>query len=746
MKKSIKLLSCFLLIGMLMSCNPVVDSSSNSSNSSSIIEDYYTIDLSSVLTETLINKPVEILPTFKNLGDAVSANYSVVIMFEGTDVTDLVYNTSTKVFTPTSVGSYEITVTVTTPDGSVLTTPTGKSFSKKIIVDAVIQSFAPINSPGSDVSVVEDEVNGTSITFGSSYSESDEMLDSGQYKVTGLTFTGSYSITYKLSNVIYSESYRDPAFYFGWTRDDEDKHDDCFKLSTGDGTMATWIWDGNGLANLSHNTNHGWYYNVWYNAPSSVSGYTNIKDEHLITFERFVNGELNTAVYGIKYDNEPFTYLDIKDNYTNNLLNVWVESVNKSATISVVEYKSITDTETPTITTNYPDYTLADSIDLKEFVQITDNSGYGRVLVPTFTVKDPAGNNVDLESNSFTPKLAGEYELSVEVKDLMGHTATHKTVITVDEVEDSIPLIDLTRTSSEGRTNTGMVIYYDAKLDDVDVTPTSIKIGYGGPSFEESNDVTSTVLSNYTATTNPNLSFLVFKPNIAGDYFLEVIVGDISKTKKITVTDTTSKIYGFDFFESGFDHLIIGQNTVIFDNVPASSRTGKIGFNHGMKKDWTLSFDITDLKYSAMGKLFVTMGMAFENGGFAGWEDLTIGGNINNDLWGYETSTIGTGWQTYQWRSNWQDPTNEFKPDPLDSTKGCARGAEEYAQYATGTHSYKIECRTNENGSVTYYFYIDNQIEAVHNLPAAHNNINSNDFLQFWSENMSGIVTNISIK
>ena len=85
-------------------------------------------------------------------------------------------------------------------------------------------------------------------------------------------------------------------------------------------------------------------------------------------------------------------------------------------------------------------------------------------------------------------------------------------------------------------------------------------------------------------------------------------------------------------------------------------------------------------------------------------------------------------------------------PNPEDPTIGCGREAGAYTQYATGTHNYKVVCTTDAEGMVTYTYYIDNQIEAIHKLPAGHRNANSTDHFQIWCEKMNGIVTNVTLK
>ena len=191
---------------------------------------------------------------------------------------------------------------------------------------------------------------------------------------------------------------------------------------------------------------------------------------------------------------------------------------------------------------------------------------------------------------------------------------------------------------------------------------------------------------------------------------------------------------------------------LIFDGITATDgQTVKIAPSvGGLKTNWKIEFDITDLSYVKQGKMFITKNTKTPDGTDLGWEDLTIGGNVkadgSPDLWGYECNVLGTGWVSYQWRSNWQEPiTTEFMPNPNDPTKGCGRPAEAYSQYAVGTHHYTIECTTDGEGNVTYNYYIDNELEVVHHTADAHDNGNSLDFMQFSSEGMNGIVSNIKI-
>ena len=129
------------------------------------VEDYYSINVSSIRTEMLVGSSVTLEPTFTNLGEPATPAYSVVITRDGSDVTSEVYNADTKVFNPQTVGSYEVTFTVLGEDGEPYTTSDGTIFETKVAIEVVVQSFEPRDSAGPDVTVSSDGV----LTFGDSY-------------------------------------------------------------------------------------------------------------------------------------------------------------------------------------------------------------------------------------------------------------------------------------------------------------------------------------------------------------------------------------------------------------------------------------------------------------------------------------------------------------------------------------------------------------------------------------------------
>lgn len=715
------------------------------------VEDYYSINVSSIRTEMLVGSSVTLEPTFTNLGEPATPAYSVVITRDGSDVTSEVYNADTKVFNPQTVGSYEVTFTVLGEDGEPYTTSDGTIFETKVAIEVVVQSFEPRDSAGPDVTVSSDGV----LTFGDSYSAgSAEKIDSFQYKVTGVTFEGSYSITYELKDIVPDSVYEDSSLYFGWVKDWEGMNDDSIKLSTKNGKMAAWVWDEAGnQADLSTNRTQGWSKANWRDAPGSVSDNAPLSGDHTMTFERYVNSEAETAVYGILFDGEPFTYLNVGSNYSDVLTNVWVESNNTSGSISVKEFKSISDNSAPEMSLVFNgEYYAGDPVNLNNGTTITDDTAYGEILIPTYKVTNESGDEFDVVNGIFTPTEAGTYHVEATVSDLAMNTVAESADIVITDAPVYDTVIDLSETSAVALPGNGIVLYYSITNENEEVGLDKITV-----TNSEGVDVTESTIFEYAAKTNEDMKYTYFKAPTEGTYTLKVTATDgVSRTKEINVSEQNQVIYGFTYYELSSlvrkDKIIVGKDMLIFDGVTATDgQTVKIAPSvGGLKTNWKIEFDITDLSYVKQGKMFITKNTKTPDGTDLGWEDLTIGGNVkadgSPDLWGYECNVLGTGWVSYQWRSNWQEPiTTEFMPNPNDPTKGCGRPAEAYSQYAVGTHHYTIECTTDGEGNVTYNYYIDNELEVVHHTADAHDNGNSLDFMQFSSEGMNGIVSNIKI-
>lgn len=718
---------------------------STGDSTGTVVDNYYSIDVSSIRTEMLAGSTVQLLPTFTNLGEPATPNYKVEIKLDNADVTSTVYDATTKVFAPTATGSYAITITVLNDDGTVYETSDGETFTALVTVDVVNQSFAPVNSSGPNVTIS----NGT-ITFGEQYSTgSAEKIDSFQYKVTGVTFEGSYSITYNLTNIAHDPSYNDPSLYFGWNKNWPDHNDDCIKIQTNNGRMAAWVWGETGdPADLGINTIQGWNKGAWWNAPGSVSNDSPVSGNHTLTFERYVNPTKKSAVYGILFDGHPYTYLNVGTAYTDLLTNVWVESNNTSGSISVAEFKNIEDTTAPAIVLDYTgDHFVGDAINLKRGATVTDDSTYSSILVPTFKVFNADGDEQSVINGSFTPTVAGTYTVKSNVNDLAMNSATEavaQIVVTDAPVSDTV--IDVSQTTSVAMPDGGVVLYYSATTNGEPTEVTSITVSNG------TDDVTSTTIFNYESE-DGSKKYKYFKAP-AGDYTLTFATADgTTKNKEINVADTnTQNIYGFNYYDVDRliykDRIIVGRNTIIYTNMQATdNQSVKLGFGINPTENWTIEYDVTDLSFADQGQFSITKnntnaeGVAFPDQ----WDDLAIGGKPNNDLWGYEACVAGEPWITYQWKSTWDGGLIDYLPNPDDPSIGCGRGPEAYSQYGIGTHTYKIVCSTDASGNVTYSYFIDGQPEVVHHTSDAHDNMNAFSFIQFSSRKMNGIVDNVRI-
>jgi hypothetical protein len=747
-KRTVVILSMFALAGLLAGCGTTsTPSSSSGASSSQTTENFYSINTDKIRTEMLLGTTQTLEISFTNLGEAASPKYKMEITLDGADVTATVYQETSKLFSPKAVGSYSLKISVLNDAGTLYTTAKGESFTKTITIDVVTQSFAPRDTAGKDVSVSSDGV----ITFGDSYSAgSADKLDSYQYKVTGVTFEGSYSITYEMSNLKIDPTYSDPSLYFGWVKNWKENNDDSLKLDAKGGKMSAWIWGKDGdLADLSVNRAQGWSKGGWWDAPGSVNGNSPITGDHTITFERYVNADKQTAIYGIRFDNNPFTYLNLGSAYTDTLTNVWVESNNVSGSIKVKEYKAISDTQAPTLALAYNEkYQVGDTVNLKGGATITDDSPYQSLLVPSFKVYDSANTECEVNNGTFTPTAKGTYTVKGTVSDLASNEASAEATLLFEEAAVDKTVIDLSETSPVAMPNSGIVIYYTAKLSGNPVEVASIKVMQGDT------DVTATTLFHHHSTTT-DMDYLYFKAP-AGNYSLVVTAQDgESRSKDISVALTNTVVYGFTYYDLGSlvyeDKFIVGKDTIIYTNNGATDKqTVKLGF--GLKPaayNWTIEYDITDLAYTAQGKFFTTKNTLKADGSSAGWEDLAVGGNCKSDgspdLWGYECNVVGTGWVSYEWRSVWQNKTTEFMPDPTDATKGCGRTADQYTQYATGTHHYKIACTMDDANNVTYSYFIDGAAEVVHHTADDHDGANGVDFVQFSGEHMNGIVSNIKV-
>ncbi len=708
------------------------------------VSDYYQIDTSSVMTEMLVDFEMKIDPKFTNLGQPVDVNYSIEITLNGNDVTSTVYNKETKIFHPTVVGEYRVVITVLNASGGVLKDNKGNSFSKTIVINVVKQGFEPIDSEGVDVTVSDDGV----LTFGEYYSTNQgQKADSGQYRVTGISFTGSYSITYKIENVVSDPKFNDPALYFGWIKDWTTSNDDSMKVGVG-GNMSAWIWGTNGdLADLSSNRAHGWSKGGWWDAPGSMGSLKG--GVHYITFERYVNKEAKKAVYGVQFDNEPYTYLDVGDAYSDLLKTVWVESINISCSITVTEFKTIDDVAAPTLNLNLAgrEFEVGDSVNLKAIATVEDDSPYASLFIPSFRVFDSNDNELPVDNGVFMPMSGGQYKVTAEVKDLKNNVSSAEGTLQVAEADPTKTAINLENVSPVAMPNSGIILYPRAIKQGTEVGISAYRV-----TTNNGVDVTSTTIKQYKSSDESVVRDYFIAP--AGKYVLTAIAEDgTEKSKDIDVNVANTVVYDFTYFDLGtlnYNNVFaVGINEVLyFNNTNSSGQTVKLGKDTTARRlaNWTIEYDVTDMSWSGQGKVIVTKNTYNSEGKMIGWEDLTIGGKPN-EFWGFECQLATMGWVSYQWRSNWETPvTTEFMPDPNDHTKGCGRDASEYVKYLTGTHNFKLSCTMDDETKVcTYRYYIDGEIEAIHVAPEKHNDGNLMGFYQLSAERFNGLVSNFKV-
>ena len=711
------------------------------------VEDYYQIDTSSIMTEMLVGYTMKIEPKFTNLGAPVDAKYSITISLNGKDVTSTTYDAETKVFHPTVIGEYRVVITVLNNSGAAIKTKDGKEFTKTFIINVVKQSFEAIDSEGIDVTIDDDGV----LTFGDWYKDSNgKRSDSGQYKVTGISFRGSYSITYKIENAQADSKFGDPALYFGWIKDWQSANDDSMKLGFG-GNLSAWIWGTNGdLADLSVNKAQGWSKGGWWDAPGSMG--TIAGEEHYLTFERYVNEELGKAVYGIQFDNNPFTFLDVSDAYSDLLKNVWVESINITCSISVTEFKSIDDVEAPSLKLNFEgrEYEVGDAVNLRAIAQVEDNSPYGPLFVPSFRVFNSNDQEQAVESGVFTPLTGGQYRVTAEVKDLMNNKTTAEGTLTVNQEDPTKTFIDLEKTSPVAMPNSGIILYSRGIKQGSEVTISEYKV-----KDANGNDVTSSTIKKYVGDNGAVVRDYFIAP--AGNYTLFAVAEDgTEKAKDINVNVANTVIYGRTYFDLGTlvysNRFAIGRDEVLYFNNSSSDRQCvKLGQDTTPRRlaNWNIEFDVTDMNWAGQGKVIFTKNTYNSDGNMIGWEDLTIGGKTvagEQQFWGFECKLATSDWVSYEWRSTWENPTTEFMPDPDDPTKGCGRPVSEYEQYQTGTHHFKMSCSMDSDTKVcTYRYYIDGEIEAIHVAPESHNDGNQMGFYQISAERFNGLVSNIKV-
>ncbi|MDE6274550.1 MAG: hypothetical protein K2L87_05840, partial [Clostridiales bacterium] len=285
--------------------------------------DYYTFDTSAITSELLYGSEMKIDPVVKNLGVVVNANYNVSVTLDGKDVTSSVYNKETKMFAPAqqadAIGTYTFNLTIVDDEGKNVLDENGKTFSTSFNVDYCIMNFVPKVSAGSGVTVNNDNPLSPVISFDETYATGSETAktDSGQYRVTGVSFADNYEIVYRVkANAISGND--ETRFFFGVDRTDENKRDDNIALNVNDGRLSSWFFQDAGQASGADWTGTGWVHTTKSVGADLLDG-----TAHLIGFTRIVSSTGN-AYYVVTWDGDYFTTLNVKGNYTDTVGGVWV--------------------------------------------------------------------------------------------------------------------------------------------------------------------------------------------------------------------------------------------------------------------------------------------------------------------------------------------------------------------------------------------------------------------------------------
>ncbi len=417
------------LVALALSATMLVGAAACDNENESFM-DYYTFDTSAITSELLYGSEMKIDPVVKNLGSVVDANYNVSVSLDGKDVTSSVYDKSTKIFAPAkqadAIGTYTFNLTIVDAEGNNVLDENGKTFSTSFNVDYCMMNFVPKENAGAGVTVNNDNPLSPVITFDETYASgaATAKTDSGQYRVTGVSFADNYEIVYRVKANAISEN-EETRFFFGVDRTDENKRDDNIALNVNDGRLSAWFFQDSGQAGGDDWTGTGWV-----NTTKSVEKNLTDGTEHLIGFTRVVSTTGN-AYYVITWDGDYFTTLNIKGNYTDTVGGVWVESINVEGSIEVASFRNLAkDTAAPAVVLNYEDVGVGSTIDLNEGLIVMDEI-YNATSGVAWEVTDPAGEAVAVTGGKATLAKDGEYTVKATVADLSGNRSETSTKFTV---------------------------------------------------------------------------------------------------------------------------------------------------------------------------------------------------------------------------------------------------------------------------------------------------------------------------
>lgn len=815
-----------------------------SCENATVYEDYYTFGLNSVMNEMLVNTSQKIDPVVRNLGDVVeNPNYLLEVKSsDGTDVTNTMYEEESKLFTPTIVDEYTISLTALNEEGEVIRNGKGNSFTKSVNINVLNLDIEPVTTMD-EVGVSIDH-NDLSITF-------DEMLetprevDVKQYKLTGVSFTNDFKLSFDVSNLGYDSTQGAPKIFVGFKRDTTDQEDDSFGYDPKNKTFSSW------MKNVP--ASEGWRTigNGW---QESVNRATRSDGTHRVSVTRIIDQAEEKAYWTVEYDDIAIGVIDAGKEYTEKVVTVFFTTYLASGTIRNFSFEQMPeDVKAPVLEKGKVNF--GKTVNLKECINVTDDSVHRDFCKINYTIKNAKGETIVPVGSNFTAEKQGDYTVSATAIDLLGNEGKiedvvvhcgpmanlsslpvqfvknipspisflvendygnvakgqvavkvfkdgkevngsvsgtflqnnvkinlnktdlyelqvlyksevvgRKTITCVNEVTKK-PEIDLSAMTANGRTYLGHEVYFKAyDAVDGDITDSATVTFKQKVGVTEVN-VTSQVYDVATKT---------FRPLSAGTYILTVSVqnsGGLKETiqKTIQVSDRESVIYRISEIDSGIEQWngitqeALSSSTVLhdgfrFDNM--GDRTVSPKFNiipSNIKGNWSISFTGIDLKsartinanvspFAAMSFVLI-LGNTKATASPLIFDTFGLRGKPNNDVWGWRSCISNGLGIDYAWASSGQGfydlLTDEFNPGenkiPLKWNY-------------LGEHTYRLRCRTNENGHVIYSMYIDDTLFAVHDTSKLfgygrtdHNNYSDLLGVQFCSQYMEGTIKDIVI-
>ncbi len=804
-------------------------------------DDYYTFSVGSILTEMLVNSSQKLEPVVRNLGDVVEdPNYSVEITTStGDDVTDLMYDEFDKIFTPSRIDEYSVLFTVTDERGNVLRDSLGGDFSKSVSISVVKLDIEPVTTMDAEgVTINHDDV---SISFDSSMEHPKDM-DAKQYKLTGVSFSRNFNLSYDVSNLGYANTSESPKIFVGFKRDTTDQEDDSFGFDPKNRTFNSWM-KGVSAGTGWRNSGSGWMETQ--NRVSRSDG------THRVSISRIIDESKKQAYWTIEFDGKAMNYVNAGENYTENVVTVYFTTFLVSGTIKNISFARLEEDNTaPEIQTKTGIF--GKEIDLSACVSVQDDQINGGFCKIAYEIKNENGTVIPVAGHRATVATEGNYTLKVTASDLIGNTSTasstfrcgamasmeelpmqyiinRATSINLEVTSDFVAIAkgqvrvrllkdgneltsavngtyirgDITVTVPEEGTYTMQILYRDSVIGQMEVK--GVTTATMNPEINLS-EMTKNARTNLghgvyfkvydaidgDASDDAKVMFeraavggfvdatdevydernRVFRPNTSGIYYMIVSYTNSAGLSaeemiEILVRDNEQVIYGVSELDTGIDMSggittnslntsVIKKDGLHFENMEGSHISPKFNFiPEGVRKNWSISFTGIDLKSSrsdantpfAKLSMILILGNTERDTGLI-FDTIGLEGKPADDVWGWYSIVTGARSITYAWASwgqSWYStPTSEFDPNGQKIGNNFSY---------LGEHTYRLRCRTSDDGVVTYYMYIDEELFAVHDTSKfLGNNVTTHLYysdllgVQFCSQYMEGTIKDIKIE